>query len=207
MEGASDVSDAGTGNDRPSGSHSFGFAYRQDNIDAKASSGNGRQPKSNLRTLVEGFVERIVVGGQSVKIQLREGTEAFTRSPVITIPWSPQTFRRKRELILSTEASGNNARPIRIEARTKLLAAIAKARRWLVDLTSGKIDTIETIAAREGLSERSARMTLSLAFLAPDIVQAAVDGTLPRGFGVSRLTDLPADWAKQRQALGLATPS
>jgi site-specific DNA recombinase len=46
-------------------------------------------------------------------------------------------------------------------------------------------------------------MTLSLAFLAPDIVKAAVDGTLPRGFGVSRLMDLPAGWAAQRRALGL----
>jgi hypothetical protein len=50
-------------------------------------------------------------------------------------------------------------------------------------------------------------MTLSLAFLAPDVVKAAADGTLPRGFGVSRLTDLPADWTKQRRALGLATAS
>jgi hypothetical protein len=46
-------------------------------------------------------------------------------------------------------------------------------------------------------------MMLSLAFLAPDIVKAAVKGTLPRGFGVSRLTELPSGWAEQRQALGL----
>jgi len=47
-------------------------------------------------------------------------------------------------------------------------------------------------------------MGLSLAFLAPDIVQAAVDGTLPRGLGVSRLMDMPPSWADQRQALGIA---
>jgi hypothetical protein len=62
---------------------------------------------------------------------------------------------------------------------------------------------IEEIAAREGLNERLARMTLSLAFLAPDIVKAAVDGTLPRGFGISRLMDMPAGWAEQRRATGL----
>jgi len=77
----------------------------------------------------------------------------------------------------------------------------------LADITSGAVADIETIAAREGLSERSVRMMLSLAFVAPDIVQAAVDGTLPRGFGVSRLTDLPADWTKQRNAVGLAAVS
>jgi hypothetical protein len=38
-------------------------------------------------------------------------------------------------------------------------------------MISCKVEGIETIANREGVSERSARMGLSLAFLAPDIVQ------------------------------------
>ncbi len=67
----------------------------------------------------------------------------------------------------------------------------------------GSVPDIEAIARRESISERSARMTLSLAFLAPDIVEAAADGTLPRGFGRSRLTDLPISWAEQREQLGL----
>jgi hypothetical protein len=50
-------------------------------------------------------------------------------------------------------------------------------------------------------------MMLSLAFLAPNIVKAAVNGTLPRGFGVSRLNELPAAWMKQREALGLTMPT
>ena len=40
-------------------------------------------------------------------------------------------------------------------------------------------------------------MTLSLAFLAPDIVKAAIDGRLPRGFGLKRLIDLPMAWPDQ----------
>jgi hypothetical protein len=47
-------------------------------------------------------------------------------------------------------------------------------------------------------------MTLSLAFLAPDLVKAAIEGRLPRGIGISRLCDLPVEWALQRQTLGLA---
>jgi len=46
-------------------------------------------------------------------------------------------------------------------------------------------------------------MTISLAFLAPDIVNAAIEGQLPHGMGVSRLTDLPAEWSRQFQLLGL----
>jgi len=46
-------------------------------------------------------------------------------------------------------------------------------------------------------------MTISLAFLAPDLVKAAIDGRLPHGMGVARLSELPAEWSKQHQILGL----
>ena len=66
------------------------------------------------------------------------------------------------------------------------------------------IANTESIAGREGCSVRKVNMTISLAFLAPDLVKAAIDGRLPHGMGVARLCDLPADWSRQRQMLGLA---
>ena len=45
-------------------------------------------------------------------------------------------------------------------------------------------------------------MTISLAFLAPDLVKAAIEGRLPHGHGVTRMRDLPAEWPRQRQVLG-----
>jgi site-specific DNA recombinase len=147
-------------------------------------------------------IDKITLGFRSIGIRLREGSDRPAK--VIAIPWSPQTLRRKREVIQLSSEPANGARPIRAEARTKLLSAVAKGRRWLDEIVSGKVEGIEAIAAGEGVSERSARMGLSLAFLAPDIVQAAVNGTLPRGLGVSRLMDMPPSWADQRQALGIA---
>jgi site-specific DNA recombinase len=46
---------------------------------------------------------------------------------------------------------------------------------------------IDGIAAREACSKRHISMTISLAFLAPRLVKAAVDGRLPRGIGVARM--------------------
>ncbi len=40
-------------------------------------------------------------------------------------------------------------------------------------------------------------MTLSLAFLAPDLVKAAINGRLPHGMDVTRLTALPAECANR----------
>src|SRR6266404_4151750 len=48
-----------------------------------------------------------------------------------------------------------------------------------------------------------ANMTISLAFLAPDLVKAAIAGRLPHGMGVARLADMPAEWSRQHQMLGL----
>lgn len=67
--------------------------------------------------------------------------------------------------------------------------------------------TTESIAAREGCSVRKINMTISLAFLAPDLVKAAIEGTLPQGMGVARLCDLPAEWSRQHQLLGLSSHS
>jgi hypothetical protein len=46
-------------------------------------------------------------------------------------------------------------------------------------------------------------MTISLAFLAPNLVKAAVEGRLPRGIGIERLRDPPTEWSRQFVALGL----
>jgi hypothetical protein len=47
-------------------------------------------------------------------------------------------------------------------------------------------------------------MTISLAFLAPDLVKAAIEGRLPHGMGVARLADLPVEWPRQYDILGLS---
>jgi site-specific DNA recombinase len=74
--------------------------------------------------------------------------------------------------------------------------------RWLDELSTDASISSDSIAKREGCSVRKVNMTISLAFLAPDIVKAAIDGRLPHGMGVARLTDLPAEWSRQREMLG-----
>ena len=84
------------------------------------------------------------------------------------------------------------------------IEALRSAHRWLDELVTDPRHTLETLALREDKTERSIRMILSLAFLAPDMVKAAVEGRLPRGHGLKRLVDLPMAWPDQWRALGLA---
>jgi hypothetical protein len=71
------------------------------------------------------------------------------------------------------------------------------------DVASGRVTTVQEICVREQCSARQVNMTISLAFLAPNLVKAAVEGRLPRGIGVERLRDPPAEWSRQFEALGL----
>jgi hypothetical protein len=64
--------------------------------------------------------------------------------------------------------------------------------------------TVDGIAGREARSKRHVNMTISLAFLAPNLVKAAVEARLPHGIGVARLFDSPVVWSRQHQMLGLA---
>jgi hypothetical protein len=111
-----------------------------------------------------------------------------------------------REIILPKSAAPQDARPIRAETRAKLVASIAGGRRWLEEIVTGTATDVEHIAAREKCSVRKVNMTISLAFLAPDLVKAAIEGRLPRGLGVARLCDCPAEWSGQYRMFGLPSP-
>jgi site-specific DNA recombinase len=79
----------------------------------------------------------------------------------------------------------------------------ARGRRWLDDVVSGRVTSVAQLCAREKCSVRQVNMTISLAFLAPNLVKAAVEGRLSRGIGIERLRDQPTEWSRQFEALGL----
>lgn len=93
---------------------------------------------------------------------------------------------------------------MKLERRATLVAVIARGRRWLDELIADSATDAQAIAQREHCSLRHVNMTLSLVFLSPTLVKAAVEGRLPRGIGVEQLRDLPIQWDRQFEALGLS---
>jgi len=121
----------------------------------------------------------------------------------LTIPWQKPPSKKSRHVLLPHNASRSEVRPEQFERRARLVSAIARGRRWLDDVVSSRVTTVAELCAREKCSVRQANMTISLAFLAPNLVKAAVEGRLPRGIGVERLRDPPTEWSRQFEALGL----
>ena len=158
------------------------------------------------RSLVYTHVARVEVQPDKLIIQLAEAQKTKTnpKEPsTLEVPWRKTPARRHREILLPEGIQPKHARPMRSETRARLVAAIARGRRWLDELIADPTTSADSIAKRENCSARKINMTISLAFLVPDLVKAAIDGRLPHGIGVARLTDLPAEWSRQNQMLGL----
>ena len=122
---------------------------------------------------------------------------------LLSIPWQKPPSRKSRQILIPRGIPKSEIRPMRIERRARLVSAIARGRRWLDEIVSGSVTDIQQVAARQKCSARQVNMTISLAFLPPDLVRAAVEGRLPRGIGVERLRDAPTEWSRQLEALGL----
>jgi len=160
---------------------------------------------SEDRRLIEA-VERVAIRDGSIEIALTREAAAIVGEAAVIVSWRKPPARVSRELIPPIEGAHPDAQPIRSDTRAKLLAGLATARGWLDELIAGRVLDIADIAQREKRSVRSAAMLLSLAFLAPRLVQAIADNRMPREIGLTRLADLPSDWPEQFEALGLQAP-
>jgi site-specific DNA recombinase len=159
------------------------------------------------RKVIRDSVARVDVFEDRLAIRLKSADDEETSDSIddhqLSIPWQKPPSRRSRQILLPHGVPRSEVRPTRIERRARLVSAISRGRRWLDEMVSGSVTDFQQIATRQKCSMRQVNMTISLAFLAPDLVRAAVEGRLPRGIGVERLRDAPAEWSQQFEALGL----
>jgi hypothetical protein len=82
------------------------------------------------------------------------------------------------------------------KARVK---AIARAFRWRAMLENGTHATIAEIAAAENINESYVGRVLRLTLLAPDIIEAVLNGRQPGGLTLAvAMQRFPAGWREQR---------
>ena len=85
-----------------------------------------------------------------------------------------------------------------------LITAVARAHVWYERLLSGEATSLRAIAREHGVTPRYVGRLLRCAFLAPEIVDAILQGHQPPQLTLARLCkNLPLDWARQPEALGL----
>ena len=159
------------------------------------------------RERIRSCIARVTLEKSAIRVALSQETHQEGVAEVLNIAWAVPSPYRRREIIQGTSAGSSFVRPPPTSARLALIKTLRKAHRWLDELLTEPHQTIESIAVRESKSERSIRMSLSLAFLSPDPVKAATEGRLPRGSGLTQLIELPMMWSDQWAALGLKAPA
>src|SRR6202795_5195706 len=171
--------------------------------DGSTSSALQLRDRDALARLVAGIVvhsDRLII---SLKSDSADDASDSEDVRSLTIPWQKPPSRRSRQILLPHNALRSDVRPEQFERRARLVSTIARGRQWLDDVVSGRVTTVAELCLREKCSVRQVNMTISLAFLAPNLVKAAVEGRLPRGVGIERLRDPPTEWRRQFEALGL----
>ncbi len=141
-------------------------------IDATASASSSCAFDLDLRAAVG----RVTIRRTTLEIQFAEGMTGDAPDRVLVIPWTPPSPYRRREIIQGEGEQPAAVRPMRTKARAVLIDALRDAHRWLDELTTDSSHTIESIAAREKKTERSIRLTMSLAFLSPSSRRRSTDG-------------------------------
>jgi len=135
------------------------------------------------RTVVRDTVEQVVVQGDQLHISRKPAAPSATAAPdeddtapqVHVVPLSAPRPRARKEIIVP---GGHNSSPRRLNHA--LILAIARAKSWMRDLRNGTYaDTIE-IARQFQLNDAHVRRVLRFGYLAPDIVEAIIEGRQPR---------------------------
>lgn len=86
----------------------------------------------------------------------------------------------------------------------KLVRALVRSHRRMRELTEDQFKSIDDLAKSDNTHAKTIRQELRLAFLAPDIVEAILNGEQPPGLTLTKvLRELPLSWAEQRRFLGL----
>jgi hypothetical protein len=111
--------------------------------------------------------------------------------------------RGGRKLIMTPEGV---AAPARKPSRDEMLIkALVRAHRWRRRIESGQAKSMTDLAEQEGVTDAYVCRLLPLTCLAPDILEAILDGQQPKGLRLAEmLGNGPLAWNAQKEAWGFS---
>ena len=176
-----------------------------------------------LRDLLTSFVRRVIIQQNNIEVlisrtdlrQVLEKGDEF----VPTNLDRPQKSVHPDDLIcLTIEAklkrSGgevhlvippNSSEVSSHQPNPSLMKAVARARGWYERVLEGKSSDQRSLTLHAGMTERYIGKVFGCAFLAPDIVEAILEGRQPRDLTFKNLcSNIPLSWIEQRKQFGFS---
>ena len=160
----------------------------------------------DIRLRLEGFG---VLVGEMARVQPEKGgmtssTHPTTNDRTLTVRVSLNLKRRGGRKLVMAPAGEPAWAPPRTRVVNALIKALARAHRWKRMLESGEFATVQDLADAEKINPSYVARILRLTLLAPDLVEAILDGRQAAGLQLEDLlTPFPVEWERQREALRL----
>ncbi len=114
----------------------------------------------------------------------------------------PLTFRKRGGRMLVVTPDGAEWAP-RPRVDNAMVKAVARAFRWRNMLDTGVHATLVDLAKARGIGKTYVSQVLRLTLLAPEIVEAILDGRQPAELQLDDLLEgFPLEWVGQRRLIG-----
>ncbi|WP_368416992.1 hypothetical protein [Falsiroseomonas sp.] len=113
----------------------------------------------------------------------------------VRVPLAARKLRGGRKLMIAPSGTASRGPSA---ADTTLVKALARPFRWRRMMETGRFATINELAAAEKINSSYVSRLLRLTLLAPDIVEAILDGRQPEEMTLPGLMEpFPVKWARQ----------
>jgi site-specific DNA recombinase len=142
-----------------------------------------------------GFRQRDLIAHWRAKLGADEQLVEEKEHLILTLPVRARFRGGKASFLAATGTAPNNRLPY-----APLIKALAKAHRWRAMLEAGEVGSVEALAVRLKQERKHVSGILNLAFLAPDLTKAILNGEQPPGLRLAHLlaAELPVSWKEQR---------
>jgi site-specific DNA recombinase len=178
-----------------------------------ASEGGSSSSPAEVNLLSRDFIEKVTLYKDRVEIVMSEGAQkklAPHDSPAASV--TPAQQLKTFSVSVRLARRGRSARFESFDAKVDsevgrpdaaLVKAICRAHDWLGRFVRGEVASYHELARAEGFTPGYVRSVMQLAFLAPPLVDAFLDGRLRLRGGVVELVNdsLPVSWQQQRASL------
>jgi hypothetical protein len=142
---------------------------------------------------------------RNIRIEIGEGARNYVTGKQ-RVTMVPLTIRRKQNRKVMTPPPGERSVLGAGGEDISMIRTLGKAFYWQKLLDQGQFATIRDLAVSMKLEQGWVAEVLRMTMLAPDIIEAILDGQQPRHLNLhtlrGRQDPLPRDWQEQRKVLG-----
>ena len=115
-------------------------------------------------------------------------------------------WMRGRKMIFAPQALDGEVPDSLSEVQAALVQALGRAFSWSDAIESGAVSSVADLAKALDMDNSYVVRILKLTTLAPDIIEAILNGEEPSGLSLARLVrTFPLDWERQRVLFGFTT--